>query len=219
MFFRRAILFAAIPALVLTLSFSAQNPPPPSPFIPFSDARPILEAFADDLPAGLQGKSPDQLAALWPAWVAQRDAAIRARLEQGDWDTVVHWLLFGTSFTRRLRLTPENIQHLEKSGDSSAGAAPAVAAAGELLMGRMDDLLNALSSSTQNERILFVRRMLLDKGFRLSLPAGRDAARQFLLAQLARVFREQASFAETLDAARRLGNPTEEFAADRKSVV
>ncbi len=210
MVLRRVTLLSAVLALVFGLSFAAQKPPAaPSFFILFADARPILEAFGDDVPGELQGKSTEQLAALWPTWVAGRDAAIRARLEQGDLDTIVHWLLFGTSFTRRVRLTPENIQHLESPKTSTAGSD----AAGELLMGRLDDLLNALSSSTQSERILFVRRMLLGKGIRLDLPAGRDAARQFLLSQLARILREQAGFAEALDAARRLGNTTEEFAA------
>ncbi len=146
---------------------------------------------------------------MWPGWVAQRDAAIRARLEQGDLDTIVHWMLFGSSFTRRTRLTPENVQHLSAPGPAPAGAV----SAGELLSGRVDDLLKTLTSSTQDERVLFTRRMLLGRGFRLSEADGRDAARRFLLAQLERLFREQAGFAETLDAARRLGNSTEEFAA------
>ncbi|MBI3485192.1 MAG: hypothetical protein HY012_08590, partial [Acidobacteria bacterium] len=157
---RRVILSAAVLALVFGLSFAAQKPPAASSFIPFADARPILAAFAEDLPGGLQGKSAEQLAALWPTWVAERDAAIRARLEQGDLDTIVHWLLFGTSFTRRARLTPENIQHLETPGPAQPGAV----AAGDLLTGRLDDLFKALTSSTQDERVLFTRRMLLDKG-------------------------------------------------------
>jgi hypothetical protein len=229
---RRVILWTTISAIALAGSFAAQEgrtlrsaptiaeqktPTPlaegrthrsaPTTFIPFADARPILGAYEEDAPAELRGKSEEELSAAWPLWVAQRDAAIRARLEQGDWDTVVHWLLFGTSFTRRTRLTPENIQHLEAPGAAGGEAA------GELLTGRLDDLLKALSSPTQSERILFARRMLLNKGFRISQPEGREAAGKFLLAQLARILREQAGYAETLDAARRLGNATEEFAA------
>jgi hypothetical protein len=151
MAWRRVVLSGAVLGLVFALSFAAQKPPAASSlFIPLSDARPILEAFGDDLPGGLQRKSAEELAALWPGWVAQRDAAIRARLEQGDLDTIVHWMLFGTSFTRRARLTPENIQHLEMSGPAPPGAV----SAGELLTGRLDDLLKALTSSTQDERVL-----------------------------------------------------------------
>lgn len=216
MLLRRVILSTCVMALALAWAFAAQKTPAPSPagrtqgstpasFIPFADAGPILEAYAEDLPAELRGKPAEQLAAAWPGWVAERDAAIRARLEQGDWDTIAHWLVFGASFTQRIRLTPENVQHLKTPGANDA--------ASELLQGRLDDLLNALTSSTQSERILFARRMLMKKGFQLNQPAGRKAAGEFLIAQLARMLREQAGYAETLDAARRLGNPTEEFAA------
>ena len=36
----------------------------------------------------------------WPAWVAKRDAEIRARLARGDEDSLVYLWLYGTSFTR-----------------------------------------------------------------------------------------------------------------------
>ncbi|MCL4524321.1 MAG: hypothetical protein M1451_10495, partial [Acidobacteria bacterium] len=209
---RRAILAAGV-AAVCALSYAGQMPPAATSFIPYSDARPILEAFGNEAPEGLGRKSAEELEAQWPQWVAGRDAAIRARLEQGDWDTLVHWMMFGTSFTKRVRLTPENIQNLEPP--ATAAASPGATAAVEMLRGRMEDLVDALSAKapTQNERILFARRMLTKKGFQLEQAAGREAAREFLRGQLARMLREQAGYAETLDAARRLGNATEEFAA------
>lgn len=209
MMWRHVIVSSAVLVCIVALSFAAQKPPAASSFIPWSDARPIVEAFGGEAPDGLRNKTPKQLETLWPAWVAQRDAAIRARLAQGDWDTIVHWMLFGTSFTRRARMTPENVQHLEKSGAASPGAG----SAGELLTGRVEDLLKALTSSTQDERILFTQRMLLNKGFQIRQAEGRGAASKFLLEQLGRILREQGGFAETLDAARRLGSSTEEFAA------
>ena len=39
----------------------------------------------------------------WPGWIERHDRDIRARLEQGDEDTIVNWMLFGTSFTSRPR--------------------------------------------------------------------------------------------------------------------
>jgi hypothetical protein len=49
---------------------------------------------------------------MWPAWVAQRDADIRARVAEGDEDSVVNLLLYGTSFTRRPRPTERQIADL-----------------------------------------------------------------------------------------------------------
>lgn len=37
--------------------------------------------------------------AAWPDRIARHDREVRARLEQGDEDTIVNWMLFGTSFT------------------------------------------------------------------------------------------------------------------------
>ena len=39
----------------------------------------------------------------WPDWIERHDREIRARLAQGDEDTIVNWMLFGTSFTSRPR--------------------------------------------------------------------------------------------------------------------
>src|SRR5713226_6897279 len=69
--------------------------------IPYADAKPILQVLREDLlPAELRSKTPAELEAVWPDWVSRRDATIRARVEQGDEDSVVHFLLFGTMFTK-----------------------------------------------------------------------------------------------------------------------
>jgi len=58
---------------------------------PFEAVRPVLHAFAADLPASLQSED----ATSWNDWSRQQDKAIRARLDQGDLDTAVNLLLFG----------------------------------------------------------------------------------------------------------------------------
>src|SRR5262245_54539109 len=68
--------------------------------IPYVDAKPVLEQLRQRLPADLAAKTPADLESAWPGWVARRNAEIRARLEQGDEDSIINLLLFGTTFTR-----------------------------------------------------------------------------------------------------------------------
>jgi hypothetical protein len=37
-------------------------------------------------------------------WVERQDRAIRSRLQRGDEETIVNWLLFGTTFTKLPRV-------------------------------------------------------------------------------------------------------------------
>src|SRR5262245_56717737 len=67
--------------------------------IAYRDAKPILERLAASLPPELAGKSASELEAAWADWVSRRNREIRARLERGDEDSVVNFLLFGTTFT------------------------------------------------------------------------------------------------------------------------
>jgi hypothetical protein len=78
----------------------------PKANISYSQAKPILDAFQETLPAELKGKSPPGLEAAWPVWVARRNAQIRARLASGDEDSIVNFWLYGTTFTARARVTP-----------------------------------------------------------------------------------------------------------------
>ena len=52
----------------------------PASFISFDEARPILVAMRDALPAGLTGLTDDRLAAAWPEWVKAQDREVRERL-------------------------------------------------------------------------------------------------------------------------------------------
>ena len=55
------------------------------------------------------GLTPAQREAAWPGWVMQRDAAIRARVAEGDEDSIINLLQFGTSFTRQPRITEQQL--------------------------------------------------------------------------------------------------------------
>ena len=76
---------------------------PPARFVRFSEARPILSELATRLPPQLNSLTPALLESGWPSWIAAHDRDVRVRLDQGDEDTIVNWMLFGTSFTSRPR--------------------------------------------------------------------------------------------------------------------
>src|SRR6185295_9871108 len=49
------------------------------------------------------------LPARWPEWASRYDRQIRSRLEAGDQETIVNWLLFGTTFTKQPRVPLEEL--------------------------------------------------------------------------------------------------------------
>ncbi|HMF55218.1 MAG TPA: hypothetical protein VK619_02550 [Pyrinomonadaceae bacterium] len=180
-------------------------------FIPYEDAGPILEAEAEILPQGLSGKSQNELARDWPNWIARHDAEVRTRLAQGDEDSVVNFLAFGTSYTRQPRISAAQLGQLNQGGASNLASqnSPVVNA----LKSRVNDLMKAMLAPGTNERLLFARQLLVGrKGFNLATPAGRAQAERFLLESVTRVLSEHAAYARVIEQARLLGDPSEEFA-------
>src|SRR6185436_19235613 len=92
---RRALAGIALAALAAIGPHAAGETMP----LPYAEAKPILEQLKARLPAELAGPEAD-LDAVCPAWVARRNAAIRGRVEQGDEDSLINFLLFGTTFTK-----------------------------------------------------------------------------------------------------------------------
>jgi SAM-dependent methyltransferase len=144
--------------------------------IPFADARTIVEEQRGELPAELAALAPAALEAAWPGWIAQHDAAIRGRLAEGDEDSVVNLWLYGTSFTRRPRVTDQEAARLANP-----------AAVEELLLQRLDNFVAALAAPGSNERLQFARDLLARKGIAVATPAGRQRARIYLVGVRERV--------------------------------
>ena len=114
----------------------------------YADAKPVLDALRADLwPEGLRGKTAAQLEAEWPQWAAERDKAIRARVERGDEDSIAFLLLFGTSFTKAPRATARELAALVSSPSDALTA----------LRTRIDDFAAAVASPGSNERLQFAR--------------------------------------------------------------
>lgn len=189
-------------ALIIATAASQQLKPHVR-FITYEEARPLLQSLDEVLPAELKGKSAEAQAAVWPAWVKAQDTAVRARLRRGDEDTLVNFLLFGVSFTKQPRVTAQELSARQEAQTQEAFD--------KLINARIDDLINGLASPGSNERLLFLRKLLVEQGQRLDDLAGRTKLREYILANLQRALREQESYARTLAAARLQGNPGEEF--------
>jgi hypothetical protein len=139
--------------------------------IPYSDVRPILQSLRNDLfPAELRAKTSSDVEALWPDWASRQDALIRARVKSGDEDSIIHFLLFGTTFTKRPRTSERDLAALVLR--------PAEATTS--LQGRISDLVAAVASPGANERLQFTRQVLMRSGIDPATDLGRRTARDFL---------------------------------------
>ena len=174
-----------IPVAMVLISgqLPAQGPPTPRIYVPFGDARPLLDALRSDLlPLEFQGRSATEIAPAWDGWVAARDAYIRHRLERGDDDSVVNLLLFGSSFTGQPRATAREILVLASQGRLD-----------ELILRpfvqrRIADLVAGAAAPGDNERLQFVARVMARAGI---------DPRRYLEAELRRILAEYETYART----------------------
>jgi hypothetical protein len=160
-------------------------------FVPYAAAKRILEQAHDQLPEGLRGAGE----AKWAAWSRQRDKVIRARLQQGDLDSMVNLLLLGTSFTKQPRIRMESLDAASKNGT---------------LRARVDDLVAGLRQPGDNERLLFLQKLVRAEGIDPGDSNGGEAGR-FLYRNLLRVAQERRALAERsaqADSARKPDDPT-----------
>jgi len=178
----------------------------PARFVRLQEARAILTELAGKLPPELNALTSAQQEKAWPEWIARRDREIRARLEQGDEDTIVNWMLFGTSFTSK----PRALLGAVESG-AAGNQERVLRQTIELISARLDDLLQALTTPGNDERRLFARALLERKGLRFATAADRDAAREYLLAAVIRVANEQEQIQQELNTTGG-GDPVTEFA-------
>ena len=170
--------------------------------ISYIDARPILEAHRDHLPAGLKGKTPLELESAWSAWASRHDADIRARLARGDEDSVVNLWLYGTTFTTLPRATEQEMASLGTHADAE-----------ELLLRRLDDLVAGLASPGANERLQFARQLVERQGIDPSTEAGQEQARLYLVKARERAIAEHARYRRAAQSARRPGDRSAELTA------
>ncbi len=202
-------------ALLSSLALAGATPTAKVVYTPFSDARPVLEALTEVLPCELRTESPQKLESFWLSWVKSRDAEIRERLSKGDEDTVVNFLLFGTSFTHEPRLTGAQLGKLSASSAEAPGGETATQFRA-LIQSRVRDLVNGMAEPGNNERLLFARRVAERAGIKFSDAEEKANLARYLYENYLRVLKEHDSYQQVLAAARSLGDPTEEFAERSK---
>jgi hypothetical protein len=185
----------------VVLALSAQTRGPAIANMPYDEARPILAALHDSLPAELKARSPAVLESFWPSWVQRRDAEIRARLEQGDEDSLVNFLLFGTTFTRQ----PRALNDSTKLGGRDRAA--------EIVRGRISDLVDGIASPDGNERLQFARRLVDRRGINPTASDGKAQVRRYLVETMRRVVGEVDGYVRALQSAKSLADPNAELAA------
>lgn len=144
--------------------------------LPYSSAKPVLEAQGDQIPAGLRNADESK----WTAWAREQDKAIRARLEQGDLDSMVNLLLYGTSFTRQPRIRMESLTEASRSG---------------VLRARVDDLAAGLRRPGDNQRLQFLQRLVRRHGVDPDAADGPGQTGAFLYKNLLRVLEERKTLA------------------------
>lgn len=156
----------------------------------YVEARPIVERVAPGLAAVLAARPDAERETAWRTWLSERDAAIRARLERGEEDSLVNLLRYGTSFTALPRV-------------SNGGATPGDAA--RIIAGRMDDLFAAAAAPDGDERLALVRQLFARRGIDPATDTGRDRARAYLLALMMRAADETRAYARELAVGRTQG--------------
>jgi hypothetical protein len=160
--------------------------PPAKGRIALAEARPFLTSLRPELiPRALSGRGRRDLEVAWPQWVAQHDAAIRARVTRGDEDSIVNLLFFGTSFTSRPRPTETELGQLVTTPTTALAA----------LRPRVDDFVKGVAAPGGNERLQFARQVVMRDGIDPATPAGREMARQYFERRMFEVGREAATHA------------------------
>ena len=157
--------------------------------ISYTNAKPVLDQSGDVLPAEL--KNPND--ARWRAWSERQDKAIRARLQQGDLDSMVNLLLYGTSFTKQPRIKVEAFTEASRAGT---------------LRARVDDLIAGLRNPGNNERLLFVSGLLRSQGIDPSAPGETGV---FIYNNVQRVLQEMGTLAKRAAEARQVSDPAAIF--------
>jgi SAM-dependent methyltransferase len=165
-------------------------------YFPFPELSALVAQAGVATPADLQLGSGPQAEARWLAWIGGRDRAIRGRLAEGDRETLVNWVLLGTSFTAQPPI------RLGNDADDRA-----VNRSIQAIRSRVDDVIGALAAPGNDERRIFARRFLEAGGMSFASPASRSAARDDLLRMI------QTALGGSSDIFRRADGPRQGAAA------
>ena len=184
-------------ALVAFLAVSIQGQ---ARFATFQEIRGVLGLLADVLPTELKVPNASEAERAWNMWVRRQDTAIRGRLQRGDEETIVNWLLFGTTFTKQPRVPLDSV-----STDDDTRT--------KLIAARTVDLANALAAPGQDERRLFARELFAKQGYATATAADRARLAAHLADLVQSVLAERARIAAELKTVGQAGSTSDQFAA------
>ncbi|HTT17334.1 MAG TPA: hypothetical protein VMG82_00205 [Candidatus Sulfotelmatobacter sp.] len=157
---------------------SAESPQ----YLAFDQVQPVLRTRAMNFPADLKGPGP-LTAGEWAKWVQKEDAAIRARLDRGEEDTLTNLLRFGVTFTKEYRIDD---QYLLKYGQSSL--------VNTFADTRANDLIRTMAFGNANEGIAHMRAFLEKKGYSFKTRQDQKKIKNYLLTNLLRMRDEMARY-------------------------
>lgn len=198
----------ALAVLAAACFLSAAEIAPRVQFIPYSDAKVIFDGLPAAIPKPFRGMSSEERGAAWSKWIAERDRQNRARLEQGEEDTLTNFLLFGTSFTHQPRVT---LAMLDRAQAKPESALDSESAFGALVRARATDMVTAAGARDPGERLQFAKSVIGRNGASFATAADRSKAVDYLLRHLVQVLQEYDRYAELLKAAQIQGDNKQEL--------
>lgn len=113
----------------------------------------------------------------------RRDDEIRARLERGDEDSIITFLLFGVTFTKQPRYTFA----AWATGSPPQGRTEDIVAGHAVVKARIKDMVAGTAAPGANERLQFARRIVERRGIDPATASGRQQAERFLIDTLKRL--------------------------------
>ena len=139
-------------------------------FTPYSDAQADLRCSPIGSPARRAARRRRSRERWADMGCASHDAAIRARVAGGDEDSIIHLLLFGTSFTKAPRASERDLADLVDHARAALRA----------LGPRIDDFAAAVATPGTNDRLRFARQVVERKGIDPRTDSGKAELRRYL---------------------------------------
>jgi hypothetical protein len=156
-------------------------------FSTFDDVDQVLRFFVGKLPVELI--PPESRQKFWPDWIVRHDREIRGRLLPGDEDTIVNWLMFGTSFTKE----PKALFEVSETSHDLP----------KVISRRITDFIAGLRSANPDERSIFARQVLQSQGYGFDTAPERSHLERRLHEEVDRVLAERQQYARREESFRR----------------
>ncbi len=184
-----AIMLSAIAAAASIASLVVDNPVSAAQEVRFLRFDEVAETLSQFRSSGAGGTEIADSAA-WDVWIRARDTEVRGRIDRGVEDSISNLILFGTSFTKLVRIESAENAVAEANGLTAAAQA------------RVHALVLDLPAKPGSERIVFIREFLRRKGI------ASGSTESYLSQNLQRLATEQRAYQEKLKEAGETGDKT-----------